>query len=293
MKPLKLSLTAFGAYAGRQVIDFSALEKRKLFLISGPTGAGKTTLFDGICFALYGKASGDDRDGENLRSQFAGMDTLTRVELEFSLRGTRYRIARVPKQQRKKARGDGLTEHPAEAELYRDANGKEELLASGVLEVNEHIHRLLNIDHDQFRQIVMIPQGDFRKLLTSDSKDREKILQKIFRTHAFKRLELKLSERAKEMEREIRALSDRLHDQIKQLEPRDEQVMQAWADAEYVNVSEVAAEVERWIRQDHEEIEGIKRRMEENETAANRPANANFCRGADQPKVCRETKNGR
>lgn len=111
MKPLKLSLTAFGAYAGRQVIDFSALEKRKLFLISGPTGAGKTTLFDGICFALYGKASGDDRDGENLRSQFAGMDTLTRVELEFSLRGTRYRIARVPKQQRKKARGDGLTEH--------------------------------------------------------------------------------------------------------------------------------------------------------------------------------------
>jgi DNA repair protein SbcC/Rad50 len=219
MRPLKLTMTAFGPYAQTQEIDFAKLNGRNLFLITGPTGAGKTTIFDGLCFAIYGKASGEERDGENLRSHFVDVETQTVVELDFELKGVRYFIKRLPKQWRKKAKGDGKTEKQAEAELYKYTAEGRELLAVGVSDVNEVIRRIMGIDSDQFRQIVMLPQGDFRKLLTSDSKEREKILQKIFRTEAFKRIEEKLNEQAKNLKVDIGTITTRQMEQIQLIDP--------------------------------------------------------------------------
>ncbi len=117
MRPIKLTMKAFGPYRDVETIDFGQLEGRNLFLVTGPTGSGKTTIFDGISYAVYGEASGDFRSGENLRSQFAADDVLTEVELEFELRGIRYHIHRIPRQWKPKSRGEGMTEQKTDATL--------------------------------------------------------------------------------------------------------------------------------------------------------------------------------
>jgi len=221
MRPLKLTMTAFGPYAGQQVIDFSELNGRNLFLITGPTGSGKTMVFDAICYAIYGKASGQDRDGESLRSHFAGDDLLTSVELEFELRGNRYRIRRVPKQTRRKAVGDGFTEQNAQAQLKvlgsPEARITEAEIVDGVRSVDEKITGILGITYEQFKQIIMIPQGEFRELLTSDSTSREAILQKIFGTEAFKLVQERLGEKAKEIKTEVEDLEKKRETNIDNL----------------------------------------------------------------------------
>ena len=117
MRPIKLTISAFGPYASKQVIDFEELKGRNIFVISGKTGAGKTTIFDAISYALYGEASGESRETDSLRSHFADDNTETYVELEFELRGEKYTVNRVPKQKKKKARGEGYTEKSADATL--------------------------------------------------------------------------------------------------------------------------------------------------------------------------------
>lgn len=204
MKPLKLTMQAFGPYADSESIDFTELGNRTMFVISGKTGSGKTTIFDGISYAIYGKASGEDRNGPELRSQFAKNNTLTEISLEFILRNKRYYIARSPQQEKKKERGDGTTTVSAKAELYMyDENGEQKLLASNVRDVDEKIKEIMIIDSNQFRQILMIPQGEFRKLLTSESKDKEIILQRLFHTQIYKRIEEKLKEDATELKRTV------------------------------------------------------------------------------------------
>ncbi|CAN7415245.1 AAA family ATPase [Rossellomorea sp. LjRoot5] len=204
MKPLKLVMQAFGPYAGRETIDFRELDNRTMFVISGKTGAGKTTIFDGISYAIYGKASGEDRNPTELRSQFASNDDSTEVDLLFSLRGRTYRIWRSPQQEKKKARGEGYTTINARSEVYvYDEEGKEQLLAANVREVDEKIKELIQLDANQFRQILMIPQGEFRKLLTSDSKDKELILQRLFHTELYKTIQEKLKSEADELKRSV------------------------------------------------------------------------------------------
>ncbi|WP_406687202.1 AAA family ATPase [Rossellomorea vietnamensis] len=204
MKPLKLVMQAFGPYAGRETIDFRELDNRTMFVISGKTGAGKTTIFDGISYAIYGKASGEDRNPTELRSQFANHDDSTEVDLLFSLRGRTYRIWRSPQQEKKKARGEGYTTINARSELYvYDEDGKEQLLAANVREVDEKIKELIQLDANQFRQILMIPQGEFRKLLTSDSKDKELILQRLFHTELYKTIQEKLKSEADGLKRSV------------------------------------------------------------------------------------------
>ncbi|MBG9588933.1 AAA family ATPase [Cytobacillus firmus] len=204
MKPLKLTMQAFGPYADSESIDFTQLGNRTMFVISGKTGSGKTTIFDGISYAIYGKASGEDRNGPELRSQFAKNNTLTEVSLEFFLRNKRYHIIRSPQQEKKKERGDGTTTVSAKAELYKyDENGEQKLLASNVRDVDEKIKEIMIIDSNQFRQILMIPQGEFRKLLTSESKDKEIILQRLFHTQIYNRIEEKLKEDATELKRTV------------------------------------------------------------------------------------------
>ncbi|WP_442599658.1 AAA family ATPase [Neobacillus sp. D3-1R] len=204
MRPLKLTLQAFGPYAGIETIDFTQLGNRTMFVISGKTGSGKTTIFDGISYAIYGKASGEDRNGPELRSQFAAEDVLTEATLEFSLRNKRYLVIRSPQQERKKKSGEGTTTIPAKAELYEmDETGKKKLLGSNVREVEDKIKEIMLIDSNQFRQILMIPQGEFRKLLTSDSKDKEVILQRLFHTEIYKMIEDRLKDESNELKRSV------------------------------------------------------------------------------------------
>ncbi len=202
MRPLRLMMQAFGPYAGNEIIDFSQLGNRTMFVISGKTGAGKTTIFDGISYAIYGKASGEDRNGQELRSQFAADDQLTEVSLEFMLRGKLYYIWRSPQQERKKKSGEGTTTVTAKAELYEvQSNDEKKLLGANVREVDEKIKSIIGIDANQFRQILMIPQGEFRKLLTSESKEKEQILQRLFHTELYKTIEDKLKEEASELKK--------------------------------------------------------------------------------------------
>ena len=118
MRPLRLTMQAFGPYAGKEEIDFTELKNRTMFVISGKTGSGKTTIFDGISFAIYGKASGEDRNGQDLRSQFAKDEIVTEVTLEFTLRNKTYFITRSPQQEKRKERGEGFRTIGAKAELY-------------------------------------------------------------------------------------------------------------------------------------------------------------------------------
>lgn len=204
MKPLKLTMQAFGPYAGVETIDFTSLGNRTMFVISGKTGAGKTTIFDAISYAIYGKASGEDRNGPELRSQFASDDVTTEVELEFTLKNKRYHIIRSPQQEKKKKSGEGTTLVGAKGELYKwNEDGEKVLIASKVSEVDEKIKEIMHIDSNQFRQILMIPQGEFRKLLTSESKDKEVILQRLFHTQIYKMVEERLKTEATELKKAV------------------------------------------------------------------------------------------
>jgi exonuclease SbcC len=211
-------MQAFGPYAAKETIDFTSLGNRTMFVISGKTGSGKTTIFDGISFAIYGKASGEDRNGPELRSQFARDDVLTEVTLEFSLKNKTYFIKRSPQQEKKKERGDGFRMIGATAELLLyEEDGKQQLLASNVRDVDEKIKEIMLIDSNQFRQILMIPQGEFRKLLTSDSKDKEVILQRLFHTELYKRIEEKLKDEATSLRKTVEQQLDERNEAIRNI----------------------------------------------------------------------------
>ncbi|MDO4891628.1 MAG: SMC family ATPase, partial [Coriobacteriaceae bacterium] len=165
MRPLKLTLSAFGPYAGRTEIDFKALGTAGVYLVCGDTGAGKTMIFDAISFALFGEASGDAKGGArstaSLRSDYADDATKTFVELVFAYRGKRYKITRNPDYLRAKKRGEGQTKQTAAAEMELPDG----TVISGVRTVNERVQELLGIDSEQFKQIVMLAQGEHHDLL--------------------------------------------------------------------------------------------------------------------------------
>ncbi|MBR0567674.1 SMC family ATPase [Azoarcus sp. L1K30] len=197
MKPLKLVLQAFGPFAGREEIDFTLLPAGALFLISGPTGAGKTSILDGITCALYGDTSGGERSAREMRSHHADPAVLTEVEFEFALGSERYRVQRTPEQERPAQRatrsGDTMVKVPAKAALYRfdaaaDGDGWEPM-SSKSTDVTQDVTRLLGFEAEQFRQVVLLPQGQFRKLLAAGSGEREKILETLFGTIAYKRVQ--------------------------------------------------------------------------------------------------------
>lgn len=206
MRPLSLSMSAFGPFASTQVTDFSALGSNPLFLINGPTGAGKTTILDAICFALYGKTTGDEREGSQMRCDLSVDTLLTEVTFSFALGEKQYRIRRVPEQQRAKKSGDGYTVQKPEAQLYRvDSDGTEHLLvASKVSEATAEIEQLTGLDADQFRQVMVLPQGKFRELLMADSKDREKIFSQLFQTQIYRKIEDKLKLQASKIRNDVR-----------------------------------------------------------------------------------------
>ncbi|MGP4041271.1 SbcC/MukB-like Walker B domain-containing protein [Gracilibacillus sp. D59] len=218
MRALNLELTAFGPYREQQQITFTDLGEEPIFLITGPTGAGKTTIFDAICYSLYGKASGTDRDQDAFRSHFADVTELTSVCFTFVLHQKTYRVVRSPKQQKPKARGEGYTEEPAGASLYvYNQDQQWELIVSKIKDVNETIEEMIGLDYEQFRKMIMIPQGEFRKLISENSKEREEVLQKIFRTYFYKNITDRLKEEAKSLKEQLERLDWQYQHELEKL----------------------------------------------------------------------------
>lgn len=202
MRPIRLSLQAFGPFAGREEVNFEALGPDALFLIHGPTGSGKSTLLDAMCFALYGQSLGGERSGEQLRSDHAAADVFTQVDFEFGVGSHRYRVIRSPMQLRPKKSGEGHTTEKPQATLYDAVD--DELMVTGKSKVDQKIKEVLGFACDDFRQVVMLPQGRFRELLSSSSTDRQEILARIFETAKYKALADALKKRADTLREEAR-----------------------------------------------------------------------------------------
>lgn len=192
MKPEKLIISAIGPYAGQLPdIEFTAFEDKGLFLISGDTGAGKTTIFDAICFALFGTTSGTYRNTKNLRSEYASENTPSFVDFYFSHQGKNYHVWRQPSFERQKQRGTGVITEKEKAVLYEEGRTPIE----GLQQVNNAVKDLLHIDDKQFKQIAMIAQGEFWELLNAKTDQRTEILRTIFMTDGYKNIEYKLKDR--------------------------------------------------------------------------------------------------
>lgn len=208
MRPLRLRMTAFGPYRQQEEIDFTQLGDRRLFVISGMTGSGKTTIFDAITYALYGSASGEDRaDFRLLRSHFADENTHTSVDFSFAAGKRTYRVFR----QMAHRKGNNKHETGAKVELYETTSGEEVPCARfTVSDVNAKIESIIGLTREQFIQIVMLPQGEFRKLLTSDTENKEEILRRIFRTERYQKLEEKFYEKSRRLREEVQEAASRL-----------------------------------------------------------------------------------
>ena len=190
MKPIYLECNAFGPFANKVTFPLEQISGG-VFLVHGATGAGKTTIFDAICFALFGNASGEYRQVDSFRSDFADDDVKTSVILKFSHNGNIYEIHRSPAYRRKKQRGEGYTNSKAEATLFMPDGSS----IVGYQVVTEKIEEILAINWKQFKQISMIAQGEFLKLLTVESKERGEIFRKVFHTENLEHIGKKLKEK--------------------------------------------------------------------------------------------------
>ena len=254
MRPLLIKMSAFGPYAGNTVIEFDKLGDKGLYLICGDTGAGKTTIFDAICYALFGEASGRLRDVSMLRSKYADDLTPTEVELLLIHNDKEYRIVRNPEYYRPSKRGGGLTKQPQDACLYMpDGN-----VISKAKDVNKTIEELLSLNCDQFFQISMIAQGSFRELLISDTNTRQKIFRELFKTGFYLTLQDKLSEARKE-------ISDSVSDSKKSIEQYVRDIMVDEDDVLLIDVEN--AKVGLMLNEDI--IELIVSLINKDETTAN------------------------
>ncbi len=227
MKPIKLIISAFGPYAKTMPeINFEQFEEKGLFLISGDTGAGKTTIFDAICYALYGTTSGSYRDTKNLRSEYANASTDSYVDFYFSHQEKNYHVRRQPPFEKKKDKGEGITEVKEKAILYEEGEKSKE----GIKQVNDAIKELLHVDEKQFKQIAMIAQGEFWQLLNASTDERTGILRNIFMTGGYKDIEFKLK--------------DRVSASTTAKEKASNSIIQYFEDVEADNDSELASELD-------------------------------------------------
>lgn len=193
MKPINLEISAFGPYKDKVEFDFSKLGGNGIFLITGDTGAGKTTIFDAIVYALFGEVSGSNRQVSSIRSDFADNNTETYVMYEFTHKGITYKIKRVPEYKRLKKSGEGTTKNVADASIEWNDN-----VVSGISNVNEKVEEILGINAKQFKQISLLAQGEFLKILFAESKDRTEIFRKIFDTNIYNNITNLLRFRLKE-----------------------------------------------------------------------------------------------
>lgn len=189
MKPISLTIEAFGPYRDSVTLDFSQLENHSMFLISGPTGAGKTSILDAMVYALYGEPSGEVRKTDAIRSDFAEPKRMTRVDFSFAIGDAQYRVERLPKQMVAKKRGTGMREQNASATVYEMKDGEWKVIATSAAAIRDTIQRIIGFRKDQFLQVVLLPQGEFRKLLVASTNEREELLHTLFRTELYRKLQ--------------------------------------------------------------------------------------------------------
>ncbi len=189
MKPISLTIEAFGPYRDSVTLDFNELQNHSMFLISGPTGAGKTSILDAMVYALYGEPSGEVRKTDAIRSDFAEPQHMTRVDFSFAIGEARYRVERLPKQLVAKKRGTGMREQNASATVYEMKDGEWKVIATSAAAIRDTIQRIIGFRKDQFLQVVLLPQGEFRKLLVASTSEREELLHTLFRTELYRRLQ--------------------------------------------------------------------------------------------------------
>lgn len=222
MRPTELTVSAFGPYPGCETIDLAKLGQSGIYLICGSTGAGKTTIFDAISFALFGESSGGSRESKSLRSDFSLPSTETFVELRFEYRGEGYRIRRSPQYERPKQRGEGLTTSIATVEFERP--GKPLLTRHS--DVKSAVEELLGIDQKQFAQIVMIAQGDFRKILSASTTERSAIFRKLFNTGRYERFQYELDAQKRALKSEYLKLKQEVRTIAKNVQVTDEALLE-------------------------------------------------------------------
>ena len=189
MKPISLTIEAFGPYRDSVTLDFNELQNHSMFLISGPTGAGKTSILDAMVYALYGEPSGEVRKTDAIRSDFAEPDRMTRVDFSFAIGEAQYRVERLPKQLVAKKRGTGMREQNASATVYEMKDGEWKVIATSAAAIRDTVQRIIGFRKDQFLQVVLLPQGEFRKLLVASTSEREELLHTLFRTELYRKLQ--------------------------------------------------------------------------------------------------------
>ena len=249
MRPNKLIMSAFGPYAGKVELNLNELGQNGLYLITGDTGAGKTTIFDAITYALFGKASGENRETSMFRSKYADAETPTEVELYFTCKGKEYYIKRNPEYDRPKTKGDGLTTEKANAEL-KMPDGR---IVTKVKEVDSAVVEILGVDRSQFTQIAMIAQGDFLKLLLAPTEDRKKIFQKLFKTQNYYVLQEKLKSESGKLSREYDAIKKSIEQYINGIMCDEDDVLSIQvkkAKSNELSVSEIVLLAEELIKND-------------------------------------------
>lgn len=215
MRPLKLTISAFGPYGNRVELDMTKLGTQGLYLITGDTGAGKTTIFDAICFALYGEPSGSNRQTDMLRSNFADTKTPTFVEMEFSCGGKTYTVRRSPEYMRPKERGDGFTQQKAEA-ILTFPDSRQPL--TRWKEVTATVTELIGLDRGQFSQIAMIAQGDFLRLLLAKTEERSKIFREIFHTGPYQRFQERVRQEAAALRKDYEQLQRSMDERVRNIQ---------------------------------------------------------------------------
>lgn len=263
MKPLKLVLNAFGPYADKTEIDFTRFGDCGLYLITGDTGAGKTTIFDALSFALYGQASGSARNNsQSLRSDFAKENNITYVNLEFLSHGEKYLIHRECAYKKKNKNGN-ITNVSEKVELIRP--DKSALV--GLSEVNAELNNILGIDKNQFAQIVMIAQGEFQRFLLAPTKDKEKIFRKIFKTNLYQDFQTKLTEKFNQKNYAKKELELLLKKDIEDIDATSEKLQALQKESNIYNLDELLSELESCVKLDEKECrkadKGISRIQKE------------------------------
>lgn len=189
MKPISLTMEAFGPYRDSVTLDFNELQDHSMFLIAGPTGAGKTSILDAMVYALYGEPSGEVRKTDAIRSDFAEPHRMTRVDFSFAIGDAQYRVERLPKQMVAKKRGTGMREQNASATVYEKKDGEWKVIATSAAAIRDTIQQIIGFRKDQFLQVVLLPQGEFRKLLVASTSEREELLHTLFRTELYRKLQ--------------------------------------------------------------------------------------------------------
>lgn len=305
MRPIKLTMSAFGPYASRTVLDLDALGSSGLYLITGDTGAGKTTIFDAITFALYGSASGDTRDASMFRSKYAQAGVPTEVELVFAYAGKEYTVRRNPEYDRPKTKGEGFTTQKAEAELHFP-DGR---VVTRQRDVDAAIRNIMGIDRSQFMQIAMIAQGDFLKLLLAPTEERKAIFRQIFKTQLFQSLQEKLKHESGKLNEQCTAAKNSLSQYISGIAVDESDVLSietAKAKSGSLPVADTVILLETLIQQDEsreqllaeeigradKELEAINGNLGKIEAREKTEAAVERARAdsAREEKICRELK---